>query len=116
VLAYGQTGSGKTYTMGTGFDVDLPPEKEGIVPRAVKYLFNTMHRSIEAAGRTRARAHTHTHTHTHTRLYAALTRARLHTRAHTIAARTLVHRRTCTTTPTISRVQSANIVNHQSSK
>lgn len=39
ILAYGQTGSGKTYTMGTGFDVDLPADAEGIVPRAVRYLF-----------------------------------------------------------------------------
>lgn len=39
VLAYGQTGSGKTFTMGTGFDVDLAPELEGIIPRSVKYLF-----------------------------------------------------------------------------
>jgi hypothetical protein len=25
--------------MGTGFDVDLPADAEGIVPRAVRYLF-----------------------------------------------------------------------------
>lgn len=42
ILAYGQTGSGKTFTMGTGFDVDMPPENEGIVPRSVKYLFAEM--------------------------------------------------------------------------
>ena len=29
ILAYGQTGAGKTYTMGTGFDVDLPLECQG---------------------------------------------------------------------------------------
>lgn len=28
--------------MGTGFDVDLPQELEGVVPRAVKYLFSQM--------------------------------------------------------------------------
>jgi hypothetical protein len=82
VLAYGQTGSGKTYTMGTGFDVDLPPEKEGIVPRAVKYLFNTMHRSIEAAGKTHTHTHTRTHTHTHTHTHNTRTRTRTRTRTH----------------------------------
>lgn len=40
VLAYGQTGSGKTYTMGTSFDQSLLPEEEGIVPRAMAYLFS----------------------------------------------------------------------------
>lgn len=40
VLAYGQTGSGKTYTMGTGFDRDLYEAQEGIIPRAVRHLFN----------------------------------------------------------------------------
>ena len=40
VLAYGQTGSGKTYTMGTGFEVAASSEETiGIVPRAVKQLF-----------------------------------------------------------------------------
>lgn len=39
VLAYGQTGSGKTYTMGTSFDSNLSPEEEGIIPRAIAYLF-----------------------------------------------------------------------------
>ena len=40
VLAYGQTGSGKTYTMGTGFEVAASAEETiGIVPRAVKQLF-----------------------------------------------------------------------------
>jgi WD40 repeat protein len=47
VLAYGQTGSGKTFTMGTGFDVDLSPHLEGVVPRAVKYLFSR----IQALGK-----------------------------------------------------------------
>ncbi|XP_055632289.1 kinesin-like protein KIF21B isoform X3 [Toxorhynchites rutilus septentrionalis] len=39
VLAYGQTGSGKTYTMGTGFERDIPEFQEGIIPRAVRHLF-----------------------------------------------------------------------------
>ncbi|XP_019214321.1 kinesin-like protein KIF21B isoform X3 [Oreochromis niloticus] len=39
VFAYGQTGSGKTYTMGTGFDVSLSPQDQGIIPRAVHQLF-----------------------------------------------------------------------------
>ncbi|XP_058815616.1 kinesin-like protein KIF21A isoform X3 [Topomyia yanbarensis] len=39
VLAYGQTGSGKTYTMGTGFERDIPELQEGIIPRAVRHLF-----------------------------------------------------------------------------
>ncbi|XP_078333435.1 kinesin-like protein KIF21A isoform X4 [Crassostrea virginica] len=39
VFAYGQTGSGKTYTMGTGFDVSLPENEVGIIPRAVDHLF-----------------------------------------------------------------------------
>ncbi|KAM4588435.1 kinesin-like protein KIF21B isoform 4-T4 [Odontesthes bonariensis] len=39
VFAYGQTGSGKTYTMGTGFDVSLSLQEQGIIPRAVHQLF-----------------------------------------------------------------------------
>ncbi|KAM3609604.1 uncharacterized protein V6R79_017676 [Siganus canaliculatus] len=39
IFAYGQTGSGKTYTMGTGFDVNIPDEELGIIPRAVHHLF-----------------------------------------------------------------------------
>lgn len=34
-----QTGSGKTYTMGTGFDVTLSQQEQGIIPRAVHQLF-----------------------------------------------------------------------------
>lgn len=34
-----QTGSGKTYTMGTGFDVNLSQQEQGIIPRAVHQLF-----------------------------------------------------------------------------
>ncbi|XP_014212531.1 kinesin-like protein KIF21A isoform X2 [Copidosoma floridanum] len=40
VLAYGQTGSGKTYTMGTGFDVEIDDNVVGIIPRAIKHLFD----------------------------------------------------------------------------
>lgn len=39
VLAYGQTGSGKTYSMGTGFDVEIEDDVVGIIPRAIKHLF-----------------------------------------------------------------------------
>ncbi|KAB0801448.1 hypothetical protein PPYR_05802 [Photinus pyralis] len=49
VLAYGQTGSGKTYTMGSGFDVELPPEQVGIIPRAIDHLFYGISSRIEAA-------------------------------------------------------------------
>ena len=40
VFAYGQTGAGKTFTMGTGFEPGVTEEQQGIVPRAVKHLFN----------------------------------------------------------------------------
>uniref|UniRef100_A0A8C9SGT7 Kinesin-like protein KIF21B n=1 Tax=Scleropages formosus TaxID=113540 RepID=A0A8C9SGT7_SCLFO len=39
VFAYGQTGSGKTYTMGTGFDVSVAENEQGIIPRAIRQLF-----------------------------------------------------------------------------
>jgi hypothetical protein len=39
VFAYGQTGSGKTYTMLGGERHDL--QSEGMIPRAVKQIFNT---------------------------------------------------------------------------
>uniref|UniRef100_UPI003AABBDE1 kinesin-like protein KIF21B n=1 Tax=Centroberyx gerrardi TaxID=166262 RepID=UPI003AABBDE1 len=44
VFAYGQTGSGKTYTMGTGFDVSVGQEEQGIIPRAVHQLFEGIQR------------------------------------------------------------------------
>ncbi|KAJ8258061.1 hypothetical protein GJAV_G00192740 [Gymnothorax javanicus] len=44
VFAYGQTGSGKTYTMGTGFDVSVSEEEKGIIPRAVRQLFQGIER------------------------------------------------------------------------
>ncbi|XP_011696601.1 PREDICTED: kinesin-like protein KIF21A isoform X2 [Wasmannia auropunctata] len=40
VFAYGQTGSGKTYTMGTGFDVEVDETIVGIIPRAIRHLFD----------------------------------------------------------------------------
>uniref|UniRef100_A0A673KXW5 Kinesin motor domain-containing protein n=1 Tax=Sinocyclocheilus rhinocerous TaxID=307959 RepID=A0A673KXW5_9TELE len=49
VFAYGQTGSGKTYTMGTGFDVTMSEEEQGIIPRAVQHLFQGIQkRRLEA--------------------------------------------------------------------
>ena len=39
VFAYGQTGSGKTYTMGTGHET--LSRNEGVVPRALRDLFDT---------------------------------------------------------------------------
>ncbi|XP_051045648.1 kinesin-like protein KIF21A isoform X18 [Phodopus roborovskii] len=42
VFAYGQTGAGKTYTMGTGFDVTIMEEEQGIISRAVKHLFKSI--------------------------------------------------------------------------
>ncbi|KAI8914849.1 P-loop containing nucleoside triphosphate hydrolase protein [Powellomyces hirtus] len=42
VLAYGQTGSGKTHSMGTGLETAAEPGSEGIVPRAIYYLFDKL--------------------------------------------------------------------------
>ncbi|XP_045867978.1 kinesin-like protein KIF21A isoform X3 [Meles meles] len=42
VFAYGQTGAGKTYTMGTGFDVNIIEEEQGIISRAVTHLFKSI--------------------------------------------------------------------------
>ena len=39
VLAYGQTGSGKTHSMGTAYRKDAQPELEGVIPRAVRDIF-----------------------------------------------------------------------------
>ena len=53
VLAYGQTGAGKTFTMGTGFQhqrIDFSDDDNtvGLVPRALKHIFNmTMMNSTE---------------------------------------------------------------------
>ncbi|XP_075064938.1 kinesin-like protein KIF21A isoform X2 [Mixophyes fleayi] len=49
VFAYGQTGSGKTYTMGTGFDVNISEEEQGIIPRAVKHLFKRIEEKTQDA-------------------------------------------------------------------
>jgi hypothetical protein len=48
VLAYGQTGSGKTYTMGTSFDTCLSMQEEGILPRAISYLFEKVEQKFAA--------------------------------------------------------------------
>nr|BAE27910.1 unnamed protein product [Mus musculus] len=42
VFAYGQTGAGETYTMGTGFDVNIMEEEQGIISRAVRHLFKSI--------------------------------------------------------------------------
>uniref|UniRef100_A0A3Q2P050 Kinesin-like protein KIF21B n=1 Tax=Fundulus heteroclitus TaxID=8078 RepID=A0A3Q2P050_FUNHE len=52
VFAYGQTGSGKTYTMGTGFDVNLSLQEQGIIPRAVHHLFEGIQSRRERAQET----------------------------------------------------------------
>ncbi|XP_065554464.1 kinesin-like protein KIF21B isoform X4 [Lathamus discolor] len=49
VLAYGQTGAGKTYTMGTGFDVNISEEEQGIIPRAISHLFSGIEERKRAA-------------------------------------------------------------------
>lgn len=49
VLAYGQTGAGKTYTMGTGFDVNIIEEEQGIISRAVKHLFKSIEEKKHAS-------------------------------------------------------------------
>ena len=47
VLAYGQTGSGKTHTMGSSAAHEgADPETEGLIPRALRYLFA----ALEARG------------------------------------------------------------------
>ncbi|ESN95960.1 hypothetical protein HELRODRAFT_114555 [Helobdella robusta] len=49
LIAYGQTGSGKTYTMGTSFDLNIEPEKVGIIPRAVDQLYSSIQNQIKMA-------------------------------------------------------------------
>jgi hypothetical protein len=39
VLAYGQTGSGKTYTMGSTSVGTVLEEEQGIIPRAIRHMF-----------------------------------------------------------------------------
>ncbi|KAK9762349.1 hypothetical protein K7432_012004 [Basidiobolus ranarum] len=45
ILAYGQTSSGKTFTMGTGSRKHTAFEAQGIIPRAVKTLFDVLNNS-----------------------------------------------------------------------
>ncbi|RHZ47071.1 hypothetical protein Glove_593g4 [Diversispora epigaea] len=42
ILAYGQTSSGKTYTMGTSDEDSLSTESQGIIPRTMSALFETI--------------------------------------------------------------------------
>ncbi|KAJ3007560.1 Kinesin-like protein kif21b [Thoreauomyces humboldtii] len=49
VLAYGQTGSGKTHSMGTGLESVAEPGSEGIVPRAIYYLFDKLSAQASAS-------------------------------------------------------------------
>ncbi|CAO3642767.1 unnamed protein product [Cunninghamella blakesleeana] len=42
ILAYGQTSSGKTYSMGTSLENSVNPEQEGIVPRCILHLYQTL--------------------------------------------------------------------------
>jgi len=49
VIMFPQTGSGKTYSMGTGFDLSLPQEEVGIIPRAVEHLFLGIEERRQAA-------------------------------------------------------------------
>lgn len=44
IFLWCQTGSGKTYTMGTGFDVTVSEDEQGIIPRAVHQLFEGIQR------------------------------------------------------------------------
>uniref|UniRef100_A0A8D2NUM2 Kinesin-like protein KIF21B n=1 Tax=Zosterops lateralis melanops TaxID=1220523 RepID=A0A8D2NUM2_ZOSLA len=44
-----QTGAGKTYTMGTGFDMNISEEEQGIIPRAITHLFSGIEERKRAA-------------------------------------------------------------------
>lgn len=44
-----QTGAGKTYTMGTGFDMSISEEEQGIIPRAISHLFSGIEERKRAA-------------------------------------------------------------------
>merc|ERR1711892_1132497 len=50
VIAYGQTGAGKTHTMGTGFEMDIDPSHEGMIPRALRQIFDGIKHHEDAAG------------------------------------------------------------------
>ena len=49
VLAYGQTGSGKTFTMGTGELSYVFDEEMGVLPRAIRQLFDSIEARTAAA-------------------------------------------------------------------
>jgi hypothetical protein len=42
VFAYGQTYSGKTYTMGSDNNMDTPEEIWGVIPRAIRDIFDKL--------------------------------------------------------------------------
>ncbi|KAJ8298888.1 hypothetical protein KUTeg_022948 [Tegillarca granosa] len=42
IFAYGQTGSGKTYTMGGGNISSMTEDEDGLIPRAIKEMFEIM--------------------------------------------------------------------------
>ena len=42
VLAYGQTGSGKTYTMGSGNNIGIPEEDQGVIVTVAREMFDTI--------------------------------------------------------------------------
>merc|ERR1712179_196968 len=42
VLAYGQTGSGKTHSMGTTNTSSTSEDAEGVIPRAIRDIFNVI--------------------------------------------------------------------------
>lgn len=44
-----QTGAGKTYTMGTGFDMNISEDEQGIIPRAIGHLFSGIEERKRAA-------------------------------------------------------------------
>lgn len=48
-LPFFQTGAGKTYTMGTGFDMSISEEEQGIIPRAISHLFSGIEERKRAA-------------------------------------------------------------------
>ena len=51
VFAYGQTGSGKTYTMGSASWNDLEDSEMGVLPRALKHIFDErVHRQSQSSG------------------------------------------------------------------
>ncbi|KFQ00689.1 Kinesin-like KIF21B, partial [Leptosomus discolor] len=47
--ASSQTGAGKTYTMGTGFDMNISEDEQGIIPRAIGHLFSGIEERKRAA-------------------------------------------------------------------